>query len=173
MPQVETSDALAAFQRYTQAFQALDAASVAQHFHEPAFFITPGEVLSLPTLEAVERTYARIMADMPRDYVRTDFGPLSERRLSDDLAMVRGSGVWKNAANEDLMPFGMTYMLRRTDQTWRIVVAAIHASGTWTGRRLSAGFAGRGNFAKVWTADLNWRAGPPGVPALETACASS
>ena len=61
------------------------------------------------------------MADMPSDYVRTEFSPLSVHRLSDDLTMVSGSGAWKNAANDDLMPFGMTYTLRRIEQTWRIV----------------------------------------------------
>jgi ketosteroid isomerase-like protein len=130
----ERADVLEAFRRYTQAFQALDARAVAQHFHEPAFFITPKDVLSLATIEAVEQAYARIMADMPPDYARTEFSPLSEHRLSDDLAMVSGGGVWKNAANEDLMPFGMTYTLRRSRQTWRIVVAAIHAPDGGPGR---------------------------------------
>ena len=134
MPHDETSGALEAFRRYTEAFQALDARAVAQHFHEPAFFITPKDVLALPTVEAVEQTYARVMADMPPDYARTEFSPLSEHRLSDDLAMVRGGGVWKNAANEDLMPFGMTYTLRRSGHTWRIVVAAIHAPDGGAGR---------------------------------------
>ena len=102
----EHSGVLEAFAGYTEAFQALDARTVARYFHEPAFFITPKEVASLPTSEAVERTYARIMADLPTDYVRTEFSPLSVHRLSDDLAMVSGSGSWKNAANDDLMPLG-------------------------------------------------------------------
>jgi ketosteroid isomerase-like protein len=130
----ENSGVLEAFGRYTQAFQALDARAVAQHFHEPALFITPKEVVSLPTVEAVEHAYARVMADMPPDYARTQFSPLSEHRLSDDLAMVSGGGVWKNTANEDMMPFGMTYTLRRIGQTWRIVVAAIHAPDGGPGR---------------------------------------
>jgi ketosteroid isomerase-like protein len=130
----ERSGVLEAFRRYTQAFQALDARAVAQHFHEPALFITPKEILAMPTVEAVERAYARVMADMPSDYVRTEFSQLSAHRLSDDLAMVSGGGAWKNAANEDLMPFGMTYTLRRSGQTWRIVVAAIHAADGGPGR---------------------------------------
>jgi ketosteroid isomerase-like protein len=134
MKHKDDSGVLEAFGRYTQAFQALDARAVARHFHEPAFFITPRDVVSLPTAEAVEQTYARVMADMPPGYVRTEFSPLSEHRLSDDLAMVSGSGVWKNAANEDLMPFGMTYTLRRSGQSWRIVVAAIHAPDGGPGR---------------------------------------
>jgi ketosteroid isomerase-like protein len=123
----ERSGVLEAFRRYTQSFQALDARAVAQHFHEPAVFITPKEIVALPTVEAVEQAYAQVMANMPADYVRTEFSQLSAHRLSDDLAMVSGGGTWKNAADEDLMPFGMTYTLHRSGETWRIVVAAIHA----------------------------------------------
>jgi hypothetical protein len=53
---------------------------------------------------------------------------LSGRSLGDDIALVTGSGSWKNSANDAIMPFGMTYTLRRTADTWRIVVAAIHAA---------------------------------------------
>ena len=130
----EDSEVLEAFAQYTQAFQALDARALAQHFHEPASFITPKEVVCLPTIEAVEHTYARVMADLPSDYVRTEFSPLSVHRLSDDLTMVSGRGAWKNAANDDLMPFGMTYTLRRVGQAWRSVVAATHAADGGPGR---------------------------------------
>ena len=127
-------EVLQSFQLYTQAFQALDARAVAQFFHEPAIFITPGDVRALQTTAAVEQAYAKVMAEMPPDYARTAFGPLSVHRLADDLAMVSGAGAWKNAANDDLMPFGMTYTMRRTGQTWRIVVAAIHAPDGGVGR---------------------------------------
>jgi ketosteroid isomerase-like protein len=126
-PQVEQSiGALAAFKLYTQAFGALDARAVARHFHEPALLVTPKDVIPLATAAEVEQTYARIMGEMPRDYTRTEFRGLSERRLGDDLALVTGNGSWKNASNDDIMPFGMTYTLRRTADTWRIVVAVIH-----------------------------------------------
>jgi hypothetical protein len=45
----------------------LDARAVAQHFHEPAFFITPKEVVCLTRIETVEHTYARVTVDMPPD----------------------------------------------------------------------------------------------------------
>ena len=124
----ETSGALAAFKLYTQAFGALDARAVARYFHEPALLITPKDVIPLPAAASVEQTYAQIMSELPRDYTRTEFRGLSERYLGDDLALVTGSGSWKNASNDDIMPFGMTYTLKRTAETWRIVVAAIHAA---------------------------------------------
>src|SRR5262245_27668155 len=52
MPHDERSEVLDAFTRYTQAFQALDARAVAQHFHQPALFITPNAIVALPTVEA-------------------------------------------------------------------------------------------------------------------------
>jgi ketosteroid isomerase-like protein len=124
---VKTVDVLEAFRQYTQAFQALDAPAVAQHFHEPAILIAPKDVVVLKTRADVEETYRRIMADMPKDYVRTDFFALSELRLGDDLSRVTGNGTWKDGSNRDLMPFGMTYLLRRSGDTWLIVTAAIHA----------------------------------------------
>lgn len=124
-----SNEALAAFKLYTQAFGALDAKAVARYFHEPALLITPKDVMALPTTAAVEQTYAGIMRDMPRDYVRTEFRNLTERRLGDDVALVTGDGSWKNAANDDIMPFGMTYTLKRIGGSWLIVAAVIHAHG--------------------------------------------
>jgi hypothetical protein len=124
-----SNTALAAFNSYTQAFGALDAKAVSRHFHAPALLITPKDVIALPTADAVEQTYATIMRDMPRDYVRTEFRNLTERRLGDDVALVTGDGSWKNVANDDIMPFGMTYTLKRIGGSWLIVSAVIHAHG--------------------------------------------
>jgi ketosteroid isomerase-like protein len=124
-----SNTALAAFNSYTRAFGALDAKAVATHFHQPAMLVTPMDVIALSSADAVEQTYSKIMRDMPRDYVRTEFRNLTERRLGDDVALVTGDGSWKNAANDDIMPFGMTYTLKRVGNSWLIVAAVIHAHG--------------------------------------------
>jgi ketosteroid isomerase-like protein len=121
--------ALAAFNLYTQAFGALDAKAVSRYFHEPAMLVTPKDVIPLPTAAVVEQMYAGIMRDMPRDYVRTEFRNLTERSLGDGVALVTGDGSWKNAANDDIMPFGMTYTLKRSGDSWLIVAGVIHAHG--------------------------------------------
>jgi ketosteroid isomerase-like protein len=127
MERKRTDAVLETFERYTRAFQALDARAVAQFFSEPALMITPDRVIALPTGAAVEQAYGRVMADLPRvGYERTEFSSIAVRRLSDDLAMVSGSGVWKKTSGESFAPFGMTYLLRRSGDTWRIVVATIH-----------------------------------------------
>jgi hypothetical protein len=53
---------------------------------------------------------------------------LDARQLSDDLAIVTGTGVWKRPTGEAFAPFGMTYTLRRAGGAWRIVVAAIYSN---------------------------------------------
>jgi ketosteroid isomerase-like protein len=127
MEKDDTQGALDSFRSYAQAFQSLDANAVAGHFHEPALLITPYEVAALRTTAEIEQAYARIMADLPaHGYAGTEFSTLDARRLSDDLAIVTGRGVWKRATGEEFAPFGMTYTLRRVGGTWRIVVAAIY-----------------------------------------------
>ena len=121
------SPAAEAFWSYTRAFQKLDPKAVAAHFSEPALMITPRGVVALPNAAAVEQAYARVMAELPAQrYARTEFSRVEERRLGDDLTMLAGSGSWVDSAGEKFMPFGMTYTLRRTGESWRIVVAMIH-----------------------------------------------
>lgn len=127
MDNKDTQEALEAFHRYTQAFQSLDPRAVVPHFHEPAMMISPRGAVALPTGAAVEQLYARVMAELPaQGYVRTEFSSLVGCRLSNDLAVVTGSGVWKRASGESFNTFGMTYTLRRVSGAWRIVVAIVH-----------------------------------------------
>jgi ketosteroid isomerase-like protein len=123
----DTQEAIEAFRRYTQAFQSLDPRAVVPHFHEPALMISPRGVAALPTGAAVEQVYARVMAELPaQGYARTEFSSLVGRRLSNDTAVVSGSGVWKKASGESFNSFGITYTLRRVGEAWRIIVAIIH-----------------------------------------------
>ena len=129
MTKGRVSPAIEAFASYAKAFQALDPKAVAAHFHEPALMITPRGVNALPNAAAVEQAYARIMAELPAQrYARTEFSPIEERELGDDLTVPTGSGTWVDTSGKKFMPFGMTYTLRRTGQKWRIVSAMIHGA---------------------------------------------
>jgi ketosteroid isomerase-like protein len=123
--------ALEAFRLYTQAFQSLDARAVAAHYHEPAMIITPQGVVPFPTGAAVEEFYGKLMADLPaRGYARTELSGLAERPLAAGLGLVTGVGVWRKASGEEIQRFGMTFTLRRSGESWRIVVATIHDADT-------------------------------------------
>jgi len=123
----KTGDPIDAFRLYTEAFRSLDPQAVSPFFNEPAIQINPRGVFALSNRAAVERMYQGVMSELPAmGYARTDFSSLAERRLTDDLAVVSGSGVWKDASGKELQRFGMTYTLRRTAEAWLIVVAVIH-----------------------------------------------
>jgi len=127
MEREKSSEVMATFRRYAQAFQALDARAVAHHFNEPAFSITPRGVVPLPSGAAVEHHYRGLMAELPAmGYARTEFSQLREERLNDDLAVVTGTGVWKKASGEDLIQFGVMYTMRRVQESWRIVIAVVY-----------------------------------------------
>jgi hypothetical protein len=127
MNETNRETALTAFERYSQAFQTLDAQAVPPHFGAPALMIVPHATLALPDAAAVARAYAPVMADASaKGYARTDFFELSERRLSDDLAVVTGSGAWLDRSGRKLSSFGLSYTFRLVDGAWRIVVALIH-----------------------------------------------
>jgi ketosteroid isomerase-like protein len=129
MTQAPMSPAVGAFWRYAHAFQALDPTAVAASFHEPALMITPKGVHPLPDAQAVEQHYAEIMAELPESYARTEFTTVEERRLGEDLSEIHGAGTWLDREGKSFMPFGMTYVLRRSGVEWRIVTALIHAPG--------------------------------------------
>ncbi len=124
---VQGDDAIETFRGYTAAFQSLNARAVARHYHVPALLIAPHAVYPLASTEAVEEAYRRVMGDAAaKGYARTEFSPLLERHLAEDLAVISGNGTWKKDSGEELQRFGITYTLRKVENDWRIVVAVIH-----------------------------------------------
>jgi hypothetical protein len=121
------TNAIETFRSYAAAFQSLNAGEVARHFHTPALLIAPHVVFSLSSTDEVEETYKRVLGDAAaKGYARTEFSPLLERHLAEDLAVISGNGAWKKASGEELQRFGISYTLRRVEGKWLIVVAAIH-----------------------------------------------
>jgi ketosteroid isomerase-like protein len=120
-------EAIEAFRRYVEVFERLDPQAVTSYYNEPALLISPQGIASLPTSADVEQFFNSVMADLKaQGYARSEFPRLAEYYLSDELALVSGVGVWKKASGEQLRRFGLTYTLRRTHPSWRIVVATIH-----------------------------------------------
>ncbi len=119
--------ALDAFKRYTASFRTLNAAAVVPHYQPPALLISPRGVVALASGAEIERFYRQVMAELPgMGYATTDFARLEERQLAPDLALVTGAGTWKTAAGKELSRFGMSYLLRRVGEDWKITVAAVH-----------------------------------------------
>jgi len=120
-------EAIGAFMRYVEVFERLNPQALASFYSEPALMISPAGIASLSTSASVEQFFDSVMADLKaQGYARSEFHRLAEHYLSNELALVSGVGVWKKASGEQLRRFGLTYTLRRTHQSWRIIVATIH-----------------------------------------------
>jgi ketosteroid isomerase-like protein len=118
---------LETFRRYVRAFETLRPEAVVPYYHEPCVFISSQGVATLHTGADVVAFFTNVMAGLHGDgYASSEFPDLQVLGLSDALTMVRGVGSWKRADGTELRHFGLTYMLRKGDTGWRIVVAVVH-----------------------------------------------
>jgi ketosteroid isomerase-like protein len=121
------TDAVEAFRRYVSAFGTLDSEAILPFYDEPCLLISPQGSVALPTHPDVKQFFARLMEDLrQQEYAASEFPRLAGQRLSHTLARVSGDGVWRKKGGQELRRFGLTYLLRRTDDSWRIAVAAVH-----------------------------------------------
>jgi hypothetical protein len=121
------ASALEAFRSYAKAFQQLDPGAIPAHFETPALASTPRGLLALSDAAAVERTYAGVMGDAKaKAYARSEFYDLTEQRLAAELSLVTGGCVWIDKSGQVIQRFGISYVLHRSQDTWRVVVALIH-----------------------------------------------
>jgi hypothetical protein len=131
METANPGEAVEAFRQYAAVFERLEPRAVVPYFNEPAMFISPQGIVSLPTGTDVERFFDRVMADLrEQQYARSTFSALTEHYLASDLAIVSGIGLWRTATGEELRRFGLTYTLCRVLQSWKIALAAVHDPST-------------------------------------------
>lgn len=124
MPEGEA--ALAAFRAYATAFGALDARGAAACFDEPAVVVTPRDRIAAASRSEVERAYEAIMEEARRQgYAGTLFDHVEGRTLDAETEAVTGSGLWRNAAGDVLLRFELTYVFRRIEGKWRIVLGVV------------------------------------------------
>jgi ketosteroid isomerase-like protein len=112
---------------YVEAFSSQDADAVVHFYQLPCSFIRPDGVWVASDRETAV-TVAAHMIDHARNqgHARTEILGLAVRRLADVLAELSGVFVRYDAANSEIGRFGFTYVARRSDNQWQIVVAIAH-----------------------------------------------
>ncbi|NTU51231.1 MAG: DUF4440 domain-containing protein [Candidatus Aminicenantes bacterium] len=112
---------------YVRAFETQEASAVARFYRLPCTFIRPDGVWVVSD-DATAATLAAHLIDHARSqgYRRTETRNLEVRRLAAELAMMTGIFVRYNAAAEEIGRSGFTYVVRRNDSAWKIVVAIAH-----------------------------------------------
>jgi hypothetical protein len=112
---------------YVKAFETREAPAVTPFYRLPCTFIRPDGVWVVSD-DATAMTLAAHLIDHARSqgYRRTETRDLEVRRLAAELAMMTGVFVRYNAANEEIGRSGFTYVVRKDDGAWKIVVAVAH-----------------------------------------------
>jgi hypothetical protein len=110
-----------------QAFETLSAEAVVPFYDLPCTFIRPDGVWVVQD-ESTAVVLVNHLIDHARSqgYHRTDVSRLAVRPLAAGLAELAGVFVRYDAAQEEIARLGFTYIVRKGDLGWRIVVAVAH-----------------------------------------------
>lgn len=127
MPSVDTDDLDAFFDSYRRAYTDLDLDDVMAHYSVPLLSLAPEDTFWLtsePDVRKVMGAYLDTLAESGYDHGEIDeivYHPLTDRDVIASSAWTRYDG--EGAVFERL---GTTYLLRETDDEWRILALTLH-----------------------------------------------
>ena len=117
-------------QVYVAAFARSDATGVAHCCQAPFMWVTADEVSLAASPEEIEQKYVTVLDGLrERGFSRTEGRQLRVRMLGPALAIASGWAV-RYAGDAELERLGATYLLRKTEEDWRIVVLTTHSPDT-------------------------------------------
>lgn len=120
----------AALAGYHEAFDGRDTADVAPYVHRPCTVVTRHGAYVLADRREIESAFTSVLRDLrARGCVRIERRDLRVRLLDDRLARARAVTVRYGRDDAELERVGTTYVLRRTDDGWRIAVLVEHGAG--------------------------------------------
>jgi ketosteroid isomerase-like protein len=119
------------FSDYVRAFQTLDPRAVVSYCHVPCTLITDKGVLLMQSASEIEALFKQMTdALKARQYARSELADLRARQVSAYTAFLSVSRIRYKADGQELERLSETYVLRNTDNGWKIAVAAIHDPDT-------------------------------------------
>jgi ketosteroid isomerase-like protein len=112
---------------YYRTFSTLNVESIAPFFHEPCLFMSPQGVMATPTHDAVKEVFKTIAKDLlSKGYGRSELTQLNVERMSATAMLATGVAVRFTADGTELERVGVTYILQKSEDGWRIAVIVIH-----------------------------------------------
>jgi ketosteroid isomerase-like protein len=113
-------------------------------YHEPLMVITAAVVRFMATRADIEAWVKPIFARvLERGYARAEYSQLHIKQVSAGVAVASGIYVRYKADGQELERLGVTYVLHKTSDGWKIAVLAAHDPGSvlrldWLGARIVA-----------------------------------
>ena len=115
---------------YYAAFSTLNIQAILPYFHQPALLIGPPGVIALPTPAAVLPIFTPVMQNLrARGYGRSELDQRKVKLLSAKSALASGIAVRYKSDGQELERVGITYILHKTDDSWKFAVMVLHDAG--------------------------------------------
>ena len=119
------------FDDYATALSSLDPQRILPYYHEPLTLVTAPITSILTTRADIEQWLKSRGEQMKgRGYARNAWDQLHVKQLNYGLAVASGLAVRYKGDGQELDRLGITYVLRRTGDGWKIAVLTVHDPGT-------------------------------------------
>jgi|SRR6266852_3888285 len=116
---------------YASAFHTFDTQRTLNHYHEPLMLVAGPAVRLMATRADTEAWMKAFWARLKeRGFARgSEFSPLHVKQVSPTVAVASAQFVRYKADGQELERNGVTYVLHKTGDAWKIVVVMGHAPG--------------------------------------------
>ena len=123
----DITDVTQFLEKYYDTFSTLDVESITPFFCEPCIFISPQGVVAAQTYEHVKGVF-RIIAEglRSKEYGRSELTDLRVQQMSNVTALATGTAVRYKRDGQELERVGVTYIVQKSDNGWKIAVTVIH-----------------------------------------------
>jgi ketosteroid isomerase-like protein len=112
---------------YYRDFSSLDIQAILPYFHEPCLIIGPQGVFAAATRSALAAFLTPVFEGLRgRGYGRSDLSIRQLKPLSAATILVVGVALRFKVDGQPLERAGVTYLLQKADQTWKIAVLVTH-----------------------------------------------
>jgi hypothetical protein len=114
---------------YYRAFSTLSIQAILPYLCEPALLVGPQGVIPLPAPSSIEPIFGPVMEGLrTRAYVRSELGSQEIRMLGARSAFATGIAIRYKSDGEELERAGISYLLCRLDDAWKIAVMVLHGA---------------------------------------------
>ena len=112
---------------YRDSYISLDAHRIATHFNEPCMFVTAASTNAFATRAEVQAWLTPALLRLrERGYGRSEWAPLRVKALGSGVVIASARAIRYKPDGSELETLGATYLLRSTNDGWRIAVVTLH-----------------------------------------------
>ena len=112
---------------YYSAFSTLEVQAVSPYFHEPSLLISPQAVFAAPTFAALAAVVAPVMEGLrTREFGRSELSVGHVKSLGASATLVTGVAIRYKRNGQELERAGVTYVLHKAENGWKIAVLILH-----------------------------------------------